>query len=138
MAVIIKMSTYTEYKPCLKCYATNTRIFHMNDLTKSIQLYKVAVVIIIIIIIIINTMLHLRKLINREASCPQITKLERVAARTYTLVCVTLNPEPPTVPPYACLPDLDLKKIFVSTSFTKTVTCEWLSLGAGYRLFTKL
>lgn len=77
----------------------------MNDLTQCIQLYKVAAVIIIIIIIIINAVLHLRKLSNREASCPQITKLERVAAGTYTLVCVTLNPEPSTVPPYASLPD---------------------------------
>lgn len=76
----------------------------MNDLTQSIQLYKVAVVI-IIIIIIIKAMLYLRKLINREASCPQITKLERVVAGTYPLVCVTLNPEPSTVPPYAFLPD---------------------------------
>lgn len=61
----------------------------MNDLTQSCK-----VVFVIIIVIIINSILQLRKLSNREASCPQITKLERLGAGTYNLVCVTLNPEP--------------------------------------------
>ena len=127
------MSTYIEYFPCLRyCVSiNNTSILHMNDLT---QFYS---------FIIIISILQLRKLSHREASYPQITKLERVAAGIYTCVCVTPNTEPSRAPYlYFSLTRIWKKKKTTTTSFLpvslKWWPNEWLSLRAGYSSFTKL
>lgn len=72
----------------------NTPLLHIDDLAQSIQL-----------VIFINLILQLSNLSHREAPCPQIIKLERIGAGTYTHVCVTPNPEPSIAPPYTFLPD---------------------------------
>lgn len=91
-----------------------------------------------IVIIIIISILQLS---HREASCSQITKLERVAAGIYTRVCVTPNSEPSRAPHlhFSLTRTWGERK---KTSFLpvslKWWPNEWLSLRAGYSSFTKL